>query len=223
MPQAEIFSTFLLRTFTYVVVFVSKNTKKFIIFLLSILLAGCFFDNDKLAISRDAVVVSFGNSLTYGTGANKDESYPSVLAKILGVKVINSGIAGEISSSALNRIDMVVEQNNPSLVIIMHGGNDIIRGIRFATIYDNLDKIITKLLNNNIKVILLAVPKKSVLLTDASIYKRLANKHNILHIDNLLADLLSDNSLKSDLIHLNAKGYNKLAKGIAKYIKIVDR
>ncbi len=192
-----------------------------IIFIVSILLTGCFFDNDKITISKNAIIVSFGDSLTYGTGANKSKSYPSVLAKILGIAVINGGVPGEVTSLALNRIDLVIRQNNPNLVIIMHGGNDILRGLRLEEIYNNLDKIITKLLSNNIKIILIGVPKKSVLLKDAAIYKKLANKHNILYIDGLLASLLSNNSLKSDIIHLNAKGYNKLAEGIAKHINIL--
>lgn len=193
----------------------------FSVFLSLLLFSSCFGGNKTINIDKNSIIVSFGDSLTYGKGATAKTNYPSVLSGILGVNIINSGISGEITSAALLRIDSVIIKYKPNLVILMHGGNDLLRGIRDSVIESNLDKIISKLTKQNIKVILLSVPRASVLLRDAVFYKKLANKYNILLIDGLLGGLLADNELKSDLIHLNAKGYKQLAQGIAKRITVI--
>jgi lysophospholipase L1-like esterase len=56
------------------------------------------------ALSQDAVILAFGDSLTAGTGAPEGESYPMLLAKRLGHTVINAGMAGERSDQALAQI-----------------------------------------------------------------------------------------------------------------------
>ncbi|RMH12900.1 MAG: arylesterase, partial [Gammaproteobacteria bacterium] len=56
-------------------------------------------------------IIAFGDSLTYGTGAAPGEDYPSQLGHMLGLQVINAGIPGDTTASALSRIDQIIDQH----------------------------------------------------------------------------------------------------------------
>jgi len=90
-------------------------------------LSSCSDEAKLPALAADATILAFGDSLTYGTGTSRDNAYPTVLEKLLKRRVINAGIPGEISSKGLNRLPALIEKYRPDLIIICHGGNDILR------------------------------------------------------------------------------------------------
>jgi acyl-CoA thioesterase I len=98
-------------------------------------------------------IVCFGDSLTYGTGAEKGMDYPSQLSKLIGVEVINAGVPGDTTAKALNRINEIINMN-PRIVLITLGGNDLKNKMNKETVFKNLEQIIQIIQKNGALVIL---------------------------------------------------------------------
>jgi len=190
----------------------------FLLFLLTPLLS-CS-DAEKLQpLDADATVLAFGDSLTYGTGASRNNTYPATLEQLIGHRVINAGIPGELSSRGLSRLPGLITQHHPDLIILCHGANDILRKLDLDKTRNNIQLMIDMARQNNSQVILIGVPEFSLFLDTSPIYETLAEKNSIPIAKDILGDILGDNSLKSDHIHPNGKGYHVLAENIASLLK----
>ena len=80
----------------------------------------------KIAIDNNSTIVCFGDSLTYGHGADSaTESWPALLQKRGKIPVINSGRNDDTTADGLLRFDEDVLAHNPAIVIFDFGGNDL--------------------------------------------------------------------------------------------------
>ena len=160
-------------------------------------------------------MLAFGDSLTFGTGAGVEDSYPAVLAAITGRNVIRAGVPGEVSAEGLKRLPALLEQHRPQLVIICHGGNDILRKLDLRKLSANLRDMIETARSHGAEVLLIGVPEPGLLLSPADHYREVAEELEVPLEAEALAEILGHRSLKSDTIHPNAAGYRKLAQAIA--------
>lgn len=166
------------------------------------------------SLTYSDTILAFGDSLTEGYGTSKDKSYPAILAQLCGRTVINAGVSGETSSQGLMRFENTLDRYTPSLVILLMGGNDILQNQNIATTKQNLATMIEIAKGRNIPVVFLGVPEKSLFSDSAPIYQELADEHELVFAKSLIASLLKSPALKSDTIHLNAKGYRKMAEAL---------
>jgi len=188
--------------------------------LLAALLAACSAGQPKLArLAPDAVVLAFGDSLTAGVGANPSESYPARLQAIIGRKVVSSGVPGETTAAGLERLPAALDETKPQLVILCEGGNDFLQKLDEAQAVDNLRAMVRLARSRGAQVVLIAVPKPGLLPSAAEFYASVAKEFGVPHEENALRKILTDNELKSDLVHPNAAGYAKLAEAIASLLK----
>ena len=193
----------------------NRHHVKKIVFISFLALVVTACDSSKLKeLNKNDVIVAFGDSLTEGVGAVQEHSYPSILAKLSGLNVINAGVSGETTGEGLLRLPEVIERYQPSLLILLEGGNDILRNKSATTIQKNLDSMITIALEKGIQVVLIGVPEKRLFSSSAPLYENLAEKYDLVFDSNLIASLMRNPSLKSDSVHFNKEGYATLAEGI---------
>jgi lysophospholipase L1-like esterase len=167
-------------------------------------------------LPEDGLVLAFGDSLTYGTGATADDSYPAVLERLIGRPVIRSGVPGEVSAAGLKRLAGTLKRYRPDLLVLCHGGNDILRLNNDDKTAANLRAMVKLARSQGVEVVLIGVPKPGLFLSDgAGFYQRIARDFAIPYAGEILGDILGSPSLKSDAIHPNAAGYRKLAESVA--------
>jgi lysophospholipase L1-like esterase len=188
--------------------------------LAAVLLTGCGERVPRIAaVAPDEVIVAFGDSLTYGTGAAEPESYPAVLAQLIGRKVVRAGVPGEVTAQGLARLPQVIDEHRPALVIVCLGGNDMLRKVDERQTRSNLRRIIRTLRERGVSVVLVGVPRPALLTSAAAFYGELATEYRIPYEGKVLNEIMHQLDLKADLIHPNAKGYRRMAEAIAELLK----
>jgi lysophospholipase L1-like esterase len=165
--------------------------------------------------STGANLIAFGDSLTAGYGAPTGEDYPSRLSALIGTPVINAGVSGDTTASALARLDADVLARDPRIVIVGLGGNDFLNGVPIQTTEANLREIVHKIEGGGAMVVLLGFRFPSLTADYEAMYKRVAKDEGCLFVGSVLRGILNDSSLKSDAIHPNAKGYALMAERVA--------
>src|SRR5678816_3526507 len=113
-------------------------------------------------IDGGAVILAFGDSLTFGIGAAPDESYPAVLEKLVARKVVRSGVPGETAAEGFARLRGVLDEEVPQLVILCEGGNDLLRRAEEGAVKESLRKSIELIRERGSAVLMMAPPRPGV-------------------------------------------------------------
>lgn len=169
---------------------------------------------------KNQTVVAFGDSLVEGVGATPGNDFVSVVGRTLGVTIINKGKSGDTTADGLGRIDEVTAED-PGIVIMLLGGNDVLRRVPKAETFANLGAIIERLQSAGAIVVLLGV--RGGILGDgyASDFKALAKKYHTAYISNILEGLITNSQYMYDGIHPNDQGYVIVAGRVEKVLQKV--
>jgi acyl-CoA thioesterase-1 len=190
------------------------------VIVMLVTLSACEQSPQLEALAPGATVLAFGDSVTYGVGANSGEDFPTLLAAETGWNVINAGVSGDTASAARHRLGALLAQYQPQLVIVELGGNDFLRRRSAAIVKQDLRQIIDMSLTSGATTVLISVPELSVLratmgaLADSPIYEELAEETGVVLVSNVFSDVLSDDDLKADKIHPNSRGYEVFTAGL---------
>jgi acyl-CoA thioesterase I len=170
------------------------------------------------------VIVAFGDSLTAGFGADTGDSYPDYLEKDLNAlgyryQVINQGISGNTTKDGVDRLPEVLRLK-PVVVIVAFGGNDGLRGLPIASTRENLDRIVSSLLDSGAKVVLGGITLPPNYGSDYirqfnQTYALLAAKYHAPMLPFLLKNVYGvPGSMQADGIHATSQGNAQVAKNL---------
>ena len=178
--------------------------------LASLLLTAC--GGPEPVTLRGDNIICFGDSLTFGTGAPRDKSYPAQLAEMIGQPVINSGIPGDTTDRALRRLERDVLSKSPRIVLITLGGNDLKNGVDKKTAFKNLKDIVDTIQARGALVVFGGI---RLLFWDRGYeeeYEKLAAETGALLVPDILGGLMGHEELMHDTIHPNGAGYKIMAQ-----------
>ena len=190
-----------------------------LLWVAALALGGCG-DAPKLArLAPDAVVLAFGDSLTYGTGAPEADSYPAQLERLIQRKVVRAGVPGEVSAQALARLPSALEEHQPKLLVLCIGGNDFLRNLGQAAVAANVRRMIAMAKQKGSDVLLLGTPEKGLFVSPPKFYSQIAKDLGIPYEGKVIGEILRNAELKSDAIHPNARGYRLMAERVAELLQ----
>lgn len=167
-------------------------------------------------------IVGFGDSLMAGFGLGPGEGFPEKLEAALrarghDVVIANAGVSGDTTSGGLSRLDWSVPDGT-QLVILELGANDMLRGIDPALVEQNLDKMLARLKQRNIPVLLagmVAAPNLGHAYGEqfGTIYPKLAEKYGATLYPFFLDGVAGERSLLlEDGMHPNAAGIDRMVE-----------
>ena len=181
-------------------------------------ITGCAKREIKNLDSQGKNIICFGDSLTFGYGVNPGEDYPSLLAKMMEIPVINAGIDGDDSVEALKRVESDAAEREPLLVIIEFGGNDFLRKIPQGVTVKNIKEMVQKVQAKGAMAAIMDISSGMLLQEYRSAFAKLAQEEGALFIANIFSGILTNPHLKSDFIHPNAAGYKVIAQRVYRFI-----
>ena len=176
----------------------------------------------------DTRLLVLGDSLVAGYGLPPGQSFPAQLEQDLNasgrdVTVINAGVSGDTTAGGLARLDWSLA-DNPQAVIIVLGGNDMLRGLPPEAAAANLDAIITGLGSRGIEVLLagmMAPRNMGPAYVDAfdAMYPDLADRHDIEFYPFFLDGVALDPALNlDDGLHPNEAGIAEISRRIMPFV-----
>ena len=174
-------------------------------------------------------IVLYGDSLMAGYGLTQKHHLATILennliSKGLNVKVINASVSGDTSAGGLNRLNWILSEEKFDLFILGLGANDMLRGISPEETEKNLEKIVQKVSEKNIDLILAGMFAPTTHGADYKykfdiIYKNLSTKYNLKLVPFLLEDVALNPDLNlDDGMHPNEKGVEIVSKNLEKKI-----
>jgi acyl-CoA thioesterase-1 len=176
------------------------------------------------AQERPVKLVLFGDSLTAGLGLPAAEAFPARLtsalkAKGIAVDIADAGVSGDTASGGLDRLDWSVPEGTDAVIVEL-GANDALRGVSPKITRAALDKILSRLKERGIEVLLAGMQAPRNLGDEYTrgfdaMYSDLAETHGALLYPFFLDGVVSDAKLNQrDGIHPNAAGVDVIVARI---------
>lgn len=179
-------------------------------------------------------IIFFGDSLTFGYGVTKQNSWVYKLTQELSCCVLNKACNGETTTSMLSRYYDDVLAYHPKKIFLMGGTNDLLLGRSIDSIIDNIELMIKDAFDIKSEIVI-GIPPKVIgtmankLFSPSDLYDytekklpylkdeliKLSTNYKIPFIN--FYDLILDTGLYLDGIHLTSSGHNLMYREALNY------
>jgi acyl-CoA thioesterase-1 len=169
-----------------------------------------------LTAAADNTILILGDSLSAAYGLQQEEGWVKLLqdkydAEQADIELINASISGETSGGALRRLDALLEQYEPTHVLIEIGANDGLRGFPVKKMQANITALVEKSKAANTMTALMEIyippnygPRYSKMFTDS--FTNVSEEQNIHLMDFFMLDIAGKTELmQNDGLHPNKK------------------
>ncbi|MBB1352123.1 MULTISPECIES: arylesterase [unclassified Pseudoalteromonas] len=169
-----------------------------------------------LSAAADNTILILGDSLSAAYGLQQEEGWVKLLQdkyddEQADIELINASISGETSGGALRRLDALLEQYEPTHVLIELGANDGLRGFPVKKMQTNLTSLIQKSQAANAMTALMEIyippnygPRYSKMFTDT--FSRVSEETNAHLMNFFMLDIAGQPELmQNDSLHPNKK------------------
>jgi acyl-CoA thioesterase-1 len=174
--------------------------------------------------AREVTLLALGDSLTAGYGLQPSDAFPVKLeaalrAKGHDVRVVNAGVAGDTALDGYSRVDWALSEEVDAVIVEL-GANDALRGLPPAQAEQALDKLLARLAEKRLPVLLAGMRAPPNLGPEYQaafdgMYQRLAEKHGTLLYPFFLEGVAADPKLnQADGMHPNPAGVDVIVSRI---------
>jgi len=202
-----------------------------IISALLMVMPGSAKADGQMAVERreNRKILFLGDSLTAGFGVEQEEAFPTLIDQMLrqkgylNITVINAGISGSTTASAVSRLKWYARMK-PDILFLALGANDGLRGLSLKAMEQNLKSAIDIALAAGMEVILAGMeipPNYGVEYSTnfRNVFKTIAEKQRVTLMPYLLKDVGGFEDLNQpDGVHPNAEGCKIIAVNVLPYI-----
>ena len=187
-------------------------------------------------VAQDRITIAaLGDSLTQGYGLPAEEGFVPQLQRWLtengagDVVLINAGVSGDTTAGGLARVDWTLTPEVDAVMVIL-GGNDLLRGIDPTVSRSNIDGILSKISERGLPVLLAGMPAPGnygleYRVKFNAIYPSLAREYGAILYPNFMKGLGPGNDLsrvahlmQRDGIHPNEEGVVRIVNAIGPHV-----
>lgn len=170
------------------------------------------------AYSASKTILVVGDSLSAEYGLARGEGWVALLEQRLKSEkieaaVVNASISGETTSGGRTRLQALLDQHHPDVVLIELGGNDGLRGLSLAATEANLRAMIAESRRAKARVLLIGMrlpPNYGRDFTERffALYGKLAKESRTALVPFLLQNVAdTPQQFQADRIHPNASAH----------------
>lgn len=194
-------------------------------FILRLLLVLSLFPMLAAPVAAAPVVAVLGDSLSAAHGMDRDDSWVALLEDRMAAEgfpheVVNASISGETSRGGRDRVDGILADHEPAVLIVELGGNDGLRGQPLSALRENLTAIVRRARTAGARVLLVGVrlpPNYGAAYTEAfaSVYAEVAADTGVTLVPRFLEGVAERRQLmQNDGIHPTASAQPTMLENV---------